>query len=120
PVGDSAAYIRSVVVRLGKYFEEVIPLALRVMTHPSFDRDALARAGPTAAEILRGALTERLKSLARRERIAAGSEAKAATLLVSLAHDWALAGALSPGTSSPRDSELKNLVDVAWKGMRPC
>jgi len=119
PVGDAAAYLRTVVVRIGKYFNEVIPLALRVVTHPSFDPAALARAKPNAAEILRDGLTQRLKSLARRKQIARGSEAKAARLLVSLAHDWALGRALSPGGPTPRESELQNLIVVAWEGLRP-
>src|ERR1700730_4302681 len=40
---DAHTYLRAVVVRLGKYFADVIPLALRVMTHPSFDPGSLAR-----------------------------------------------------------------------------
>ena len=119
PVGDAATYLRTVTVRIGKYFNEVIPLALRVMTHPSFDPTALARARPNAADILHDGLTQRLKSLARRKRIARGSEAQAARLLVSLAHDWALTGALSPGSPSPRDAQLRDLVNLAWQGLRP-
>src|SRR5262249_27886353 len=37
PLEDAHAYLRTVVVRIGKYLADVIPLALRVMTHPSFD-----------------------------------------------------------------------------------
>src|SRR5262245_41614026 len=36
PSGDARAYLRAVVVRMGKHFAGVIPLALHVMTHPSF------------------------------------------------------------------------------------
>src|SRR5438105_1313571 len=46
PPEDAHAYLRAVVVRLGKYFAGVIPLALHVMTHPSFDPGTLARAPP--------------------------------------------------------------------------
>src|SRR5947208_4760966 len=40
PPGDARTYLRAVAVRLGEHFAEVIPLALRVMMHPSRDRAA--------------------------------------------------------------------------------
>src|SRR5947209_12910711 len=43
PPDDARAYLHQVVVRTGKYFAEIIPLALRVITHPSFDPAAWAR-----------------------------------------------------------------------------
>jgi AcrR family transcriptional regulator len=118
PSEDAHTYLRAVVVRIGKYFADVIPLALRVMTHPSFDPAALARAQPTGAAVLREGLAARLASLARRKRVTTPSEAVTARLLVSLAHDWALSGVLSPGNRSSRDRELKDMVDVVWEGLR--
>jgi AcrR family transcriptional regulator len=118
PPEDAHAYLRMVVVRLGKYFGEVIPLALRVMTHPAFDPGSLARAQPNAAGALQEALCERLLSLGRRKKITMGSVPLTARLLVSLAHDWALGRVLSPG--KPRgDHDLQSLVDVVWEGLRP-
>ena len=119
PPDDALAYMRAVAIRIGKHFAEVIPVALRIMTHPSFDHGALARAQPTNAAVLKEGLTQRLASLARRRRIAAGSESAAARLLVSLAHDWALGGVLSPGSQSNRERALKELVDIVWEGFRP-
>jgi AcrR family transcriptional regulator len=118
PSEDAHTYLRTVIVRIGKYFADVIPLALRVMTHPSFDPASLARAQPTGAAVLREGLAARLASLARRKRIATPSEAVTARLLVSLAHDWALGGVLSPGSRPHRDRELKEMVDVVWQGLR--
>src|SRR6516225_4844106 len=43
PPEDAYTYLRTTTVRIGKYFAEVIPLVLRVMTHPSFDPATLAR-----------------------------------------------------------------------------
>jgi AcrR family transcriptional regulator len=119
PPDDALAYVRAAVVRVGKHFAEVIPVALRIMTHPSFDHGALARAQPTNAAILKEGLTQRLASLARRKRIATGTEAAAARLLVSLAHDWALGSVLSPGSQSNRERALREMVDIVWEGMRP-
>src|SRR5262249_45197168 len=112
------AYLHQVVGRIGKYLAEVIPLALRVMTHPSFDPGSLARAQPNAAAALREGLAERLASLARRKRIATPSVAVTARLLVSLAHDWALGGVLSPGSTANRNRQLEAMVDVVWEGLR--
>jgi AcrR family transcriptional regulator len=119
PSGDARAYLHGVVIRLGRYFSEVIPLALRVMTHPSFDPGSLARAQPNAAAVLREALTDRLSFLARQRRMTKGAEAVTARLLVSLAHDWALGTVLSAARSAHREAELKKMVDVVWEGLRP-
>jgi AcrR family transcriptional regulator len=116
PPDDAHAYLRTVVVRLGEYFAEVIPLALRVMMHPSFGPDSLARAQPRGPAVLQDGLAERLASLARRGRIAPGSAAVAARLLVSLAHDWALGRAHVLPSRGVRD--LKAIVDVVWEGLR--
>src|SRR5215510_7289762 len=97
PPQDALTYLHTVVVRLGGHFADVIPLALRVMTHPSFDPASLARAQPNAAATLQGQLAQRLTSLARRKRLTVESVDVTARLLVSLAHDWALSGVLSPG-----------------------
>jgi AcrR family transcriptional regulator len=118
PVADAHTYLRTVVQRMGKYFADVIPLALRMMTHPSFDPGALARAQPSGAALLEEGLAERLASLARRRRIATRSRAATARLLVSLAHDWALRGVLSPARRPHRHAELKDMVDLVWEGLR--
>jgi AcrR family transcriptional regulator len=117
PPDDAHTYLRTVVVRLAKYFAGVIPLALRVMTHPSFDPAIFARAPVRGPAVLQEGLAARLTSLARRKRIVTPSEAVTARLLVSLAHDWALGSVLSPGSPRP-DRTLKEMVDVVWEGLR--
>ena len=118
PPDDARAYLRAAVMRLGKYFAEVIPLALRVMTHPSFDSEMLARVQPGGPAALQKGLAERLAVLVRRRLIVTRSEDLTAKLLVSLAHDWALRRALAHETSARGTSELKAMVDVIWNGLR--
>jgi AcrR family transcriptional regulator len=116
PSQDALDYLRAVVVRLAEHFGEVIPLALHVMTHPSFDPASLAHAHPGARAVLVEGLAERLAVLARRGELAMPSAAVTARLLVGLAHDWAL-GRVHGG--SPRGvRELKEMVDVVWEGLR--
>jgi AcrR family transcriptional regulator len=115
---EAHTYLRSVVVRLGKYFADVIPLALRVMTHPSFDPARLARHRHGGPPVLREALAERLASLERRKQLRPVSATVAARLLLSLAHDWALGGVFAPGSPAHRERELRELVDVVWEGLR--
>jgi AcrR family transcriptional regulator len=117
PAEDALTYLRAVVVRLGEHFADVLPLALRVMMHPSFDPASLARARPGGPAVLVEGLAERLAALARREELAMPSAAVTARLLISLAHDWALRRV--HGASSPGVRELKGMVDVAWEGLRP-
>jgi AcrR family transcriptional regulator len=119
PPGDAHKYLRAFVERVALYNADVIPLALRVMTHPSFDPALLARVQPRGPASLHEGLTERLASLARRKRIVTRSEAVIARLLLSLAHDWALAGALAHGNRPHRLRELKEMVDVVWEALRP-
>lgn len=119
PPDDAQAYLRTVVVRLGRYFAEVIPLALHVMTHPSFDPATFMRAHPRGHDLLREGLAERLTVLVRRQQLATASVAVTARLLVSLAHDWGLQTGLAGGKAAQRERELKELVDVVWEGLRP-
>jgi AcrR family transcriptional regulator len=116
PAGDAHAYLTATVARLGNYFADVLPLALRVITHPSFDPATLAHfRGPAA---LQEGLAERLSSLARRKKVAPTATGPAARLLVSLAHDWALIGVLAHASHPHRDRQLKEMVDVVWEGLR--
>ena len=64
PPDDAHAYLRAVVVRIGEYFAGVLPLALHVMTHPSFDPGLFARVRPPSASAhLQEGLAERIASL---------------------------------------------------------
>jgi AcrR family transcriptional regulator len=116
PPEDALTYLHTVVVRLGEYFAEVIPLALRLMMHPSFDPASLARVQPGGPAVLQEGLAERLTALARRGELALPSAAVTARLLLSLAHDWALRRV--HGTSPRGVRELKDMVDVVWEGLR--
>ena len=119
PPDDAHAYLHAVVVRIGGYFVEVLPLILHVMTHPSFDLAMLSRSKSASSDTcLRESLAQRLASLAERRRIALSSPDITARLLVSLAHDWALKMVLSPEASSQGDRDLKKMVDVVWEGLR--
>ena len=118
PLGEGREYLHQAVVRIGEYLAGVIPVALRLMTHPSFDHTSFARAQPTAHDSLQQALAVRLESLAHRGRIAAPSPPATARVLVSLAHDWALAGVFSHEPPARRVRRLKEMVDVVWRGLR--
>jgi AcrR family transcriptional regulator len=118
PPDDAYAYLHDVVVRMGKHFAEIIPLALRVMTHPSSGPGRLERGRPGGPSALQEGLAERIASLASRGRIATASEAATARVLVSLAHDWALMTALSHTAPSRRVRELTEMVDAVWTGLR--
>jgi AcrR family transcriptional regulator len=118
PPDDAHEYLRTVVRRLGEYFAEVIPLALREMMHPSFDPTSLSRTTPGGGAELREGLARRIASLARRKRLAAPDEVVVARLLLSLAHDWALGVSFAHGTVAARDRRLEEFVGVLWEGLR--
>jgi hypothetical protein len=118
PTDDARKYLCTVLRRLGEYFSEVIPLALRVMTHPSFDPASLSRTIPGGPAELREGLAKRLASLARRKRLTVSDELVLARLLLSIAHDWALGVAFAHGTVTPNERRLDDYVEVLWKGLR--
>lgn len=117
PPDDARSYLQEVVVRLGKYFAQVIPLAVRVMTHPSFDPRTLERLQPRGPAALHEGLAKRLESLAQRRRITISSTAVAARLLTSLAHDWALGNVLAHGGPQRGVRDLKEMFNVVWAGL---
>ncbi|HJZ93372.1 MAG TPA: helix-turn-helix domain-containing protein [Gemmataceae bacterium] len=119
PPDDAHAYLHETVVRLGEHFADIIPVALHLMTHPSFDPASLSRVQPGGPQALRDALAKRLASLAQRRRVVTYSEAATARLLLSIAHDWALGGVLRHAAASGRVRDLKEMVDVVWEGLRP-
>jgi AcrR family transcriptional regulator len=118
PVEDARKYLCTVLRRLGEYFAEVIPLALRVMMHPSFDPASLSRTTPGGPVELREGLAKRLASLKRRKRLKVSNETVLARLLLSLAHDWALETALAHRPVAPNDRRLEDFVDTLWEGLR--
>jgi AcrR family transcriptional regulator len=119
PPDDALAYLQFAVTNLANFFSEIIPLALRVMTHPSFVQANMSRMQPHGPPAILQGFTERIKSLSRRRLMATGSEAVTARLLASLAHDWALRSAFTHGASSRRTSDLDEIVAVIWEGLRP-
>ncbi len=119
PPDEAHVYLRTVVVRLGKYFADVIPLALRVMTHPSFEPARLPRPRMGGQAVLRDGLTERIATLQRRKQLAPLAAGVIARLLLSLAHDWALGCVFSSDSPAHRERELKEMVEAVWQGLRP-
>jgi AcrR family transcriptional regulator len=118
PPDDARAYLHAVMVRLGQYFAEVIPLAVRRMMHPSFDPARLARVRPEGPAALQEGLAARLAALERRGEMAMHSAAATARLLLSLAHDWALRSVMPPGGAPLRVRELREMLDIVWEGLR--
>lgn len=115
---DARGYVRRVVVRAGRHFADAIPLGLRLMTHPLFDPSRLGPTPPGGGPSLRDALAARLNAFVEKGELAAVNTTVAARLLLTLAHDWALAGAMSGGRPN-REQELRQMVDAVWDGLRP-
>jgi AcrR family transcriptional regulator len=108
PAGEARTDLRRTVVRIGRHFAEAIPLGLRVMSHPAFAPSRLGPTPPGGGPSLRD------------RQVAAVNTAAAARLLVSLAHDWALSGAMAGlGPTPAREKELREMVDAVWDGLRP-
>jgi AcrR family transcriptional regulator len=122
PDVSAREYLRTVVGRMADYFGEVLPLAVRLITHPSFDHKSLGRA-QAAPEKLRQGLIARLQRFESRGELRRSVAEPLAQMLVNLAHDWALSAVMSGKSSSrrvaERDAEIAAMVDVVWKGAAP-
>ena len=120
PSGDPRLWIFRVVERMSAYFAEIVPLAIQVMLHPSFD---VSRGGATeevsATDQFEAELASRLRGLDRNGKIAVGAERAAARLVVSLAHDWALRSFLRSCDVNSNRRLLAAMVRIAWKGLAP-
>jgi Bacterial regulatory proteins, tetR family len=116
---DARGYVRRVVVRAGRHFADAIPLGLRLMTHPLFDPSRLGPTPPGGGPSLRDGLAARLNAFVEKGELAAVNTTVAARVLLTLAHDWALAGAMSHGRAANREQELRQMVDAVWDGLRP-
>jgi AcrR family transcriptional regulator len=115
PAEDALQYLREVVVRVAEHFAQIIPVALRVMMHPSFNPANLAPGQHEGPKLLVDGFAMRLASLKRGGQIATSSTTATARLLVSVAHDWAL-GQVHGRSRTVR--ELKEMVDIVWEGLR--
>jgi AcrR family transcriptional regulator len=118
PAGEAKDYLRGVVVRMADYFGEVLPLAIRLITHPSFDRNHLSHGQPAAVKLQQG-LAERLGWFEKQKKLRKATAGPAAQLMVRLAHDWALARVMSGRSSPKRAAELESIVDLVWHGACP-
>jgi len=122
PEQDASSYLKGVVGRMTSYFSEILPLALRLMAHPSFDRKSLGQAqvGP---EKLREGLVRRLKGLEARKVLRKGTAEPLAQLLINVSHDSALGVAMSSRgsarRSAEREKELEAMVDLVLTGAEP-
>ena len=115
---DPRAYLHGVTLRMAEHFGQVLPVALRLVTHPAFDRSTLGRAlsGPAR---MHASLVGHLNTFAKQKRMRRGVEAATAQLLVSLAHDWALGHAMSGKRLPKHAPELEAMVDLVWNGLAP-
>jgi AcrR family transcriptional regulator len=119
PPADARHYLREAVVRIGRHFAAAIPFGLRLMTHPAFEPSRLGPTPPGGPNALRDGLAARIEEFARRGQLAAPLPKVAAKVLISLAHDWALAGAMAPHGDRGRENALREMVDAVWTGLRP-
>jgi AcrR family transcriptional regulator len=116
PSETARTFVKGVLVRMAAHFAEVIPLALRIMLHPSFDRAAMGRAQAGAVRLHEG-LAQRLGWFEAEKQIRDGTGPLSAQLLVSLAHHAGLPG--STQSAAQRMRELEAMADLVWDGMAP-
>jgi AcrR family transcriptional regulator len=120
PEGDAHAYLLGAVERMAGYFRELLPIAIQVMMHPSFDPETLSTIQHVnAGTHLGAALARRLGAFERRGELASGSARAAAQLFTALAHDFGLRGVLAPADGAAARRELTEMIEVVWSGLAP-
>jgi AcrR family transcriptional regulator len=117
PVEEVSAFVTNVVVRMAKYFADVIPLAIQVITHPGAPGPGVEHAQSALGE-LHKALVSRLAWFERHKLVRPSTAKRTAQLLMSLAHDWAISHAgFHPG-GKHSTKELEEMADIVCRGIR--
>jgi AcrR family transcriptional regulator len=115
PVEDAPTFLKSVLLRTAKHFGEVIPLALQIITHPSARGAGREHVQAGLAQLQKG-LTSRLVWF-ENQSMRAGTAERAAQMLVSLAHDFALGhSGIHPG-GGHGVHELEEMAELVWNGI---
>ena len=117
PEEPARTFFGHVLVRMATYFADVIPLALQVITHPSGLSAGIEHAQPGLRETY-VALVSRLEWFESQGQLRASTAARAAQLLMSLAHDWALVHA-AHGGGGPGTDDLEEMAEIVWRGVAP-
>jgi AcrR family transcriptional regulator len=118
PNEEPKTYVRVVVQRMTEYFSEVLPVALRLMMHPSFDHARLARSMGAPVR-LQGGLAQRLALFTKQKRIRKSVEEVTARLLVTVAQDTALRAVMNGRAAAKKkqEQELDAIAEVVWTGI---
>lgn len=117
PVEEARVFLRNVLTRMARYFAEIIPLALQVMTHPSEHHAGVERAQP-GLEKLRQSLAARLAWFEGEGVVRRSTAERCAQLLVSLAHDWAIGHIGLHRRGGQGTQALEEMAEIVWRGVR--
>jgi AcrR family transcriptional regulator len=116
PDEEAPDFLKNAIVRMAKYFGEVIPLAIQILAFPSTHHAGMQRARSGLLEVRR-ALAARLEWFESRGLIRPSTARRTAQLLMSLAHDWAVGHAGLHPASGHELADLEEMAEIVWKGI---
>jgi len=103
-----------------RYFREVVPILMQLVTHPEFDLEEFAQRHPDSAlgRMHRG-LIEYLESQRERGRIAAENVGPAALTLFAALHSLAFLEKLGVHGGNFDEALIRAMVRSLWTGLAP-
>ena len=119
-IGDPCEQLEEIALALLDHFREVMPILLRLVTHPSFEPQGFAeRHANSPSPSLESALTRHLESERERGRLEIEDAAAAAELLVEALHTRALHERLEGRGARRSDERVRAMVRALWSGLGP-
>lgn len=121
PKIEVETHLYNITLRILKYFSEITPSILQLVTYPSFKKEILTHAHDhiLSSKLIK-ALAEYLSELQNKKLISEVSTKSTAEIFIASIHSIAMFNVFSGLSYHQVDEEwLKNFISVIWKGLKP-
>lgn len=117
--GEVPTNVEGILMRLLDYFREVMPVFVKLVSHPEFDLQEFLKAHEFPAMQIGGRLGEYLAAEARLGRVRPGHVPAATALLVHAVHNYALMDSLGAHDAGHAPLAIAGAVAGLWEGLAP-
>jgi AcrR family transcriptional regulator len=112
--------LEGIALGMMRYFREVVPILMRLVTHPEFDLETFARRHPDSPfGRMHLGLIQYLESQRERGRIVAENVGPAALTLFAALHSLAFLERLGVHGGTFDDAVIRAMVHSLWTGLAP-
>ena len=117
--GEVRANVERSLLKLIDYFREVMPVFLKLVSHPAFDLTEFMKGHEMPAMQIGGRLTDYLAGEAVLGRVRGDHVRATAALLVNAVHNYALMECLGAHPADRAPHAVAGAVAALWDGLKP-